>query len=107
VPMPSILYEKAGFKERRTSLVDVLKVAVKREPNRRDLRMKLLETYHAAAATSRQGFLEVAQSLAGERGSMTDEEWGKIVGMGRQIAADDDLFASDIARADDKLATCA
>jgi pilus assembly protein FimV len=107
VPMPSILYEKAGFKERRTSLVDVLKVAVKREPNRRDLRMKLLETYHAAAATSRQGFLEVAQSLAGERGNMTDDEWGKIVGMGRQIAADDDLFASDIARADDKLATCA
>jgi pilus assembly protein FimV len=107
VPMPSILYERAGFKERRTSLVDVLKVAVQREPNRRDLRMKLLETYHAAAATSRQGFLEVAQSLAGERGNMTDDEWGKIAGMGRQIAADDDLFSSDITRADDKLATCA
>jgi pilus assembly protein FimV len=107
VPMPSILYEKAGFKERRTSLVDVLKVAVEREPNRRDLRMKLLETYHAAAATSRQGFLEVAKSLAGERGNITDDEWSKIAGMGRQIAADDDLFASDDARADDKLATCA
>jgi pilus assembly protein FimV len=107
VPMPSILYEKAGFKERRTSLVDVLKVAVKREPNRRDLRMKLLETYHAAAATSRQGFLEVAKSLAGERGNMTDDEWSKITGMGRQIAADDDLFASDNAGADDKLATYA
>jgi FimV-like protein len=108
VPMPSILYEKGGFKERRTSLVDVLTVAVKREPNRRDLRMKLLETYYAAAATGRQGFLEVAQSLAGERKNMTDGEWGKIAGMGRQIASDDDLFATDTVLADNKdLATCA
>jgi hypothetical protein len=108
VPMPSILYEKGGFKERRTSLVDVLMVAVKREPNRRDLRMKLLETYYAAAATGRQGFLEVAQSLAGERKNMTDGEWAKITGMGRQIAADNDLFATDTVQADNKdLATCA
>jgi Tfp pilus assembly protein FimV len=106
--MPSILYEKGGFKERRTSLVDVLMVAVKREPNRRDLRMKLLETYYAAAATGRQGFLEVAQSLAGERKNMTDGEWAKITGMGRQIAADNDLFATDTVQADNKdLATCA
>jgi pilus assembly protein FimV len=101
VPMPSILYQKGEFKERRTSLVDVLKVAVKREPNRRDLRMKLLETYYAAAATSRQGFLEIAQSLASERENMTDGEWGKITGMGRQIAADNDLFSPD------DLASCA
>jgi pilus assembly protein FimV len=105
-PMPGILNEKEGFKERRTSLVDILKVAVKREPNRRDLRMKLLETYYAAAATSRQGFLEVAQSLAGERENMSDGEWRKIAGMGRQIAADHNLFG--IGQADDKdLATCA
>ena len=108
VPMPSLLHEKGGFKERRTSLVDVLKVAVKREPNRRDLRMKLLETYYAAAASSRQGFLEVAQSLASERENMTDSEWCQIAGMGRQIAADNDLFATDTAQADSKdLATCA
>ena len=61
--------------------------------------MKLLETYYAAAATSRQGFLEVAQSLASERENMTDGEWGKIAGMGRQIAADNDLFVPDTARA--------
>jgi FimV-like protein len=108
VPMPSIRYEKGAFKERRTSLVDVLMVAVKREPNRRDLRMKLLETYYAAAATGRQGFLQVAQSLASERENMTDGEWSTIVGMGRQIAADNDLFATGTARADNKdLATCA
>jgi hypothetical protein len=97
IPMPSILSEKGGFKERRTSLVDVLKVAVKREPNRRDLRMKLLETYYAAAATSCQGFLEVARSLARERETMSDGEWSKIAGMGRLIAADSDLFTAGTA----------
>jgi pilus assembly protein FimV len=108
VSMPSILYENRRFKERRTSRVDVLKIAVKREPNRRDLRMKLLDTYYAAAATSRQGFLEVAQSLASERENMSGGEWGKIAEMGRQIAADNDLFAPDTAQADYKdLATCA
>jgi pilus assembly protein FimV len=108
VPMPGTLDEKGGFKERRTSLVDVLMVAVKREPNRRDLRMKLLETYYAAAAINRKGFLEVAQSLASERANMTDSDWGKIAGMARQIAADNDLFATDTVRADNKdLATCA
>jgi hypothetical protein len=108
VPMPTILYEKGQFKERRTSLVDVLKVAVKREPNRRDLRMKLLETYYAAAATGRQGFLEIAQSLAGERANMADAEWGKIAGMGRLIAADHDLFTAHSGRpGDNDLATCA
>jgi len=108
IPMPSFLNDKAGFKERRTSLVDVLKVAVRREPNRRDLRMKLLETYYAAAATSRQGFLEVAQSLAGDRANMSDVEWCKITGMGRQIAADNDLFPPDTAQPDNKdFAICA
>jgi pilus assembly protein FimV len=108
VSMPSILYENRRFKERRTSRVDVLKIAVKREPNRRDLRMKLLDTYYAAAATSRQGFLEVAQSLASERENMSGGEWRKIAEMGRQIAADNDLFAPDTAQADNKdLATCA
>jgi FimV-like protein len=88
--------------------VDVLNGAVKREPNRRDLRMKLLETYYAAAATSRQGFLQLAQSLAGEREHMSDGEWNKIAGMGRQIAADNDLFTPGTAQPDNKhLATYA
>jgi len=108
VQMPSVLHENVGFKERRTSLVDVLKIAIEREPNRRDLRMKLLETYYAAAATSRQGFLEVVQKLARERENMTDGEWDKIAWMGRQIASDNDLFAPDTARTDDEdLANCA
>ena len=98
IQMPSNLGERGRVKERRTSLVDVLKIAVEREPNRRDLRIKLLETYYAATVTSRQGFLEVVENLARERKDMTDGEWDKIAGMGREIAANGDLFAPDTAR---------
>jgi hypothetical protein len=108
VQMPSMLHENVGFKERRTSLVDVLKIAVEREPSRRDLRMKLLETYYAAAAANRQGFLDAVQRLARERGDMTAGEWDKIAWMGRQIAPDNDLFVSDTAQTDEEdLADCA
>jgi pilus assembly protein FimV len=108
VQMPSALHETPGFKERRTSLVDVLKSAVEREPQRSDLRMKLLETYFAAAATNRQGFLEVVQKIAHERASLKAGEWDKIAWMGRQIASDDHLFAPVAARADEEdLENCA
>jgi pilus assembly protein FimV len=108
VQMPSQLRENVGFKERRTSLVDALKLALEREPNRRDLRMKLLETYYAAAATNRQGFLDLVDKLAGEREKSPREEWDKIAWMGRQIASDSDLFASEAPdEDDDDLANCA
>jgi pilus assembly protein FimV len=108
VQMPSALHETAGFKERRTSLVDALKSAMARQPNRRDLQMKLLETYYAAAATNRQGFLEIVQKISLERASLNEGEWDKIAWMGRQIAADEELFAPGAAQQDDEdLADCA
>ena len=108
VHMPSVLHERAIVKERRTNLVDVLKKAVEREPDRRDLRMKLLETYYAAAAANRQGFLEVVQKLARDRDRLGEGEWDKIAFMGRQIAADTALFSGDSEAEDDnKLADCA
>jgi len=108
VQMPSALHENAGFKERRTSLVDALKSAMEREPNRLDLRMKLLETYYAAAATNRQGFLDVARKIAEERATLNAGEWDKIARMGRQIAADADVFAPVAARPDEEdVANCA
>jgi len=108
VQMPSVLHENVGFKERRTSLVDALKSAVEREPHRRDLRMKLLETYYTAAAINRQGFLDIAQKIADERASMNEGEWDKIVWMGRQIASDENLFAPIAEQPDEKdLANCA
>jgi hypothetical protein len=106
--MPSALHENVGFKERRTSLVDVLKSAVEREPHRQDLRMKLLETYYAAAATNRQGFIDFVQKIAHERASLSEGEWDRIAWMGRQIASDDALFAPLVAQADEEdLANCA
>ena len=108
VHMPSVLHERAVVKERRTNLVDVLKRAVEREPDRRDLRMKLLETYYAAAAANRQAFLEVVQKLARDRDRLGEGEWDKIALMGRQIAADTALFSGDSEAEDDnKLADCA
>jgi pilus assembly protein FimV len=108
VHMPSVLHERVVVKERRTNLVDVLKKAVEREPDRGDLRMKLLETYYAAAAANRQAFLEVVQKLARDRDRLGEGEWDKIARMGRQIASDTALFSGDSeTEEDNKLADCA
>ena len=106
VQMPSVLNEHAVVKERRTNLADVLKLAIEREPDRHDLRMKLLELYYSAAATNRQAFLEVVQKFARDRDHLQPEQWDKIAFMGRQIAAENPLFAEESA-ADDDLADCA
>jgi pilus assembly protein FimV len=107
VHMPSVLHERVVVKERRTNLVDVLKKAVEREPDRSDLRMKLLETYYAAAAANRHAFLEVVQKLARDRDRLDEGEWEKIAHMGKLIAADTALFSADSEAEDDKLADCA
>jgi pilus assembly protein FimV len=106
VHMPSVLHERAIVKERRTNLVDVLKMAVEREPDRRDLRMKLLETYYAAAAVNRRGFLELVQKVARDRGRLGEGEWEKIAFMGKEIASDNALFSA-ASEEDDELADCA
>ena len=106
VQMPSVLNEHAVVKERRTNLADVLKLAIEREPDRHDLRMKLLELYYAAAATNRQAFLEVVQKFARDRDYLKTDQWEKIAYMGRQIASESPLFA-EAAGAEDDLADCA
>jgi pilus assembly protein FimV len=106
VHMPSALNEHAVVKERRTNLADVLKLAIEREPDRHDLRMKLLELYYSAAATNRKAFLEVVQKFARDRDYLQTEQWDKIAFMGRQIASDNPLFTEESAD-DDDLANCA
>jgi pilus assembly protein FimV len=106
VQMPSVLNEHVVVKERRTNLADVLKLAIEREPDRHDLRMKLLELYYAAAATNRQAFLEVVQKFSRDRDYLQPEQWNKVAFMGRQIAAENPMFAEDSAD-DDDLADCA
>jgi hypothetical protein len=105
VHMPSDLLDQQVVKDRRTNIVDVLKMAIERDPERRDLRMKLLETYFSAASTNQRGFLEVVRKLSREPNYLSADDWQKVVMMGRAIAPDDILFA-DQAK-DDDLAHCA
>jgi pilus assembly protein FimV len=105
VHMPSDLLDQPAVKDRRTNIVDVLKMAIERDPERRDLRMKLLETYYSAASANQRGFLEVVRKLSREPNYLSADDWQKVVMMGRAIAPDDILFA-DQAKADD-LANCA
>jgi pilus assembly protein FimV len=100
VHMPSVLNENPVIKERRTNLADVLKLALEREPNRHDLRMKLLELYFTQANTNRNGFLEVVQKLAEDRDFRQSPEWEKIAAMGRQIASDSPLFIDELVEDD-------
>jgi hypothetical protein len=105
VHMPSDLLDAPVVKDRRTNIVDVLKMAIERDPERRDLRMKLLETYYSVASTNQRGFLEVVKQMSREPNYLSAADWQKVVMMGRAIAPDDILFV-DQAKADD-LADCA
>jgi pilus assembly protein FimV len=69
---------------------DLVQIALQREPDRRDLRLKLLEVFFVWGNKDR--FLQTARELAGSREQALPGEWGKILIMGRQIAPDDPLF---------------
>jgi len=71
---------------------DLVQIAISREPERRDLRLKLLEVFFVWGNKDR--FLATARELAGSRDKALPGEWEKIVIMGRQIAPEDPLFAS-------------
>jgi hypothetical protein len=105
VEMPSKLYDRAEVSERRTNIADVLKAAIERDPSRRDLRMKLLETYYSAASMNQRAFLEMVRKAARERDFLSAEDWNKVKMMGREIARGDPLFDGD--SKEDDLADCA
>ncbi|HEX9139933.1 MAG TPA: FimV/HubP family polar landmark protein [Steroidobacteraceae bacterium] len=69
---------------------DLIKIAITREPERRDLRLKLLEVYFVWG--NKEQFLQLARELAASRDKTLPGEWEKVIIMGRQIAADDPLF---------------
>ena len=75
---------------------DIVKLAIGREPGRRDLRLKLLEVYFVWG--NKDSFLEVARELGRTRDAAAAGEWDKVGIMGRQIAADDPLFAGAVGR---------
>jgi pilus assembly protein FimV len=70
---------------------DLVQLAMKREPQRRDLKLKLLEIYFVWGNKDR--FLGLARELGGSRADASAGEWDKILIMGKQIAPGDALFS--------------
>jgi pilus assembly protein FimV len=71
---------------------DLVRIALEREPDRRDLRLKLLEIYFVWG--NKDAFLQTAKSLEATRDRAPAGEWDKIVIMGKQICPDEPLFAA-------------
>ena len=84
--------EAKAFVERRKNPADVLRQAIEREPERSDLRLKLLELYYTAAAQNRRAFLEAVRQLAKNEKLATPNDWTQILDMAKAIAPDDELF---------------
>ena len=72
---------------------DLVRIALEREPDRRDLRLKLLEIYFVWG--NKDAFLQTAKGLEATRDRAPAGEWDKIVIMGKQICPDDPLFAAN------------
>ena len=72
---------------------DLVKIAIDREPDRRDLKLKLLEIYFVWG--NRDLFLDTARDLHRSRASATLAEWDKVVIMGKQIAPEDPIFKDE------------
>jgi len=70
---------------------DLIRAAIQREPDRRDLRLKLLEVFFVWG--NKEQFLEAAHGLAATRDQASPGEWEKILIMGKQLVPEDALFA--------------
>jgi pilus assembly protein FimV len=70
---------------------DLVRIAIQREPDRRDLKLKLLEVFFVWG--NKEQFLTMARELAETRGESAQGEWEKIVIMGKQIAPEDSMFS--------------
>jgi pilus assembly protein FimV len=71
---------------------DLVKIAIAREPERRDLKLKLLEVFFVWG--NKEQFLTSARELADSKSNAAPGEWEKILIMGKQIAPEDPLFAN-------------
>jgi pilus assembly protein FimV len=70
---------------------DLVRIAISREPDRRDLKLKLLEVFFVWG--NKEQFLQTARELAETRERAQSGEWEKIVIMGKQLAPEDPLFS--------------
>jgi len=70
---------------------DLVRIAIQREPDRRDLKLKLLEVFFVWG--NKEQFLSTARELSDTRAESAMGEWEKIVIMGKQIAPEDSMFS--------------
>jgi pilus assembly protein FimV len=70
---------------------DLVRLAVAREPQRRDLKLKLAEVFFVWG--NKEEFLNTARDLQATQAAGAPGEWDKVVIMGKQIAPEDALFA--------------
>ena len=70
---------------------DLIRIAISREPGRRDLKLKLLEVFFVWG--NKEQFLTSARELAQSRSEAAPGEWEKMLIMGKQLAPEDPLFS--------------
>jgi pilus assembly protein FimV len=70
---------------------DLVRIAIQREPGRRDLKLKLLEVFFVWG--NKEEFLRLTRDLNDTRAEGEAGEWDKIVIMGKQIAPEDPMFS--------------
>ncbi len=71
---------------------DLLSNSLSAEPDRKDLRLKLLEVYFIWE--NQGGFLREATELRSRVPNESDPDWNKVLIMGKQICPDEELFAA-------------
>ncbi len=69
---------------------DLIKIAINREPARRDLKFKLLEIFFVWG--NKDSFVDAARDLYETRDVAPAGEWDRILVMGKQIAPENSMF---------------
>jgi pilus assembly protein FimV len=69
---------------------ELVQKALEAAPDRRDLKVKLLEVYFMWG--NKDAFLQAAHALRSDVDQADDPDWNKVVIMGRQICPDERLF---------------
>lgn len=71
---------------------DLIRDALKREPQREELHLKMLEIYFGSG--NKEGFEAQAEALYAILGGAETDTWHKVVSMGQELCPDHPLFGS-------------
>ncbi|MBC7984860.1 MAG: hypothetical protein H7Y02_13515, partial [Candidatus Obscuribacterales bacterium] len=80
---------------------DLVKIAIERQPQRADLKRKLLDV--AFVWGNKELYVDTARDLQKTRDQLPAGEWDKILIMGKQIAPENPLFSGGTSSAGDML----